>query len=68
MLNFIQYTYMSRKKPKKEIKVPRKVAVRRSATKEHQNKYADKSKLPHTAYGVLVNDLPNEDCYHDKHY
>lgn len=30
---------MSRKRVRKSIKVPRKVAVRRSATKNHVNKY-----------------------------
>jgi hypothetical protein len=42
---------MSRKKPHREIKVSRKVAVRRSATKSHVNKYKVKDdampKLPH---------------------
>jgi hypothetical protein len=43
---------MSRAKPIRDNKTPRKVAVRRSATKGHQNKYAAKSKLPHGPYGV----------------
>lgn len=42
---------MSRKRPVREVKVPRKVAVRRSAVRGHCNKYAKLSKLPHGPYG-----------------
>lgn len=35
---------MSRKPERKSPKVPRKVAVRRSATREHQNKYPQTKK------------------------
>jgi hypothetical protein len=45
---------MSRKKPDRGIKVPREVAVRRSITKDHQNKYHENSKLPHTAWKTLI--------------
>lgn len=43
---------MSRKPDKKGIKVPRKVAVRRSAYKDHRNKYSDFSKFKHNPFGV----------------
>jgi hypothetical protein len=43
---------MTRQPEKKRKKVPRKVAVRRSATRNHQNKYAEKSTLKHGPYGV----------------
>ena len=43
---------MTRKKPKKDLKVPRKLKVRRSITKDHRNKYAEKSRFKHTAWGT----------------
>lgn len=43
---------MSRKRTHKEVKTPRKVAIRRSACKGHRNKYAAFSKQPHNSYGV----------------
>jgi hypothetical protein len=44
---------VTRKRQEKWPKIPRKKRVRRSATKEHRNKYADKSQHKHSAYGVL---------------
>jgi hypothetical protein len=43
---------MSRKRPRRSKHVPRKTAVRRSAYREHQNKYAEYSNKKHNAYGV----------------